>query len=78
MIALDELAGVGDPTLGEWHEWTGKAYHVRRRLTPEEQQSVGPVVDVRRTEEGFGRARALSVACPHMANFAAREAHESL
>ena len=31
------------------------AYHVRRRLTPEEAQRTGPVVDLRSTEEGRAR-----------------------
>lgn len=41
------IAGVGDAMLGEWHEWTGKAVHIRRRLSALEQQRVGPVVDIR-------------------------------
>jgi len=28
------LAGVGDATVGEWREWTGRAYHLRRRQLP--------------------------------------------
>jgi hypothetical protein len=47
--ALRALDGVGDPALGEWQEWTGRAYHVRRRLTPAEAEPVGLVVDVRGT-----------------------------
>lgn len=50
-LALVALKGVGDKATGEWHEWTGYAYHVRRRLTPEEQERVGPVLDCRRTAE---------------------------
>jgi hypothetical protein len=53
------LAGLGDPTLGEWHEWSGAAYHIRRRLTGLEQVRVGPVVDIRRTGEAARRAAAL-------------------
>ncbi len=49
--AVEALAGVGDPALGEWHQWTGKAYHIRRRLTLQEQLEVGQVVDVRGTPE---------------------------
>jgi len=51
--ALLALKGVGDARLGEWewHEWTGRAYHVRRRLTRCEQQSVGPATDIRGTPE---------------------------
>jgi len=49
------LNGVGDPRLGEWEEWTGFAFHVRRRLTAREQRSVGPVVDIRGTSEEADR-----------------------
>lgn len=41
--------------MGQWEEWSGFAYHVRRRLTAEEQKQVGDVVDVRGTEEGARR-----------------------
>lgn len=51
-----QLAGVGDPELGEWHEWSGLAYHIRRRLTEAEQARVGPVMDIRRTPEAIRRA----------------------
>jgi hypothetical protein len=50
-IALAALRGVGDPTLGEWEEWTGRAFHVRRRLSAAEQRRVGDVVDIRGTPE---------------------------
>ncbi len=55
-----QLAGVGDASLGEWREWTGRAFHIRRRLSDREQQRTGPVADIRQTEEA--RTRALSVA----------------
>lgn len=51
--------GLGDPSAGEWREWTGRAFHIRRRLTPAEQAHVGPVVDIRRTPEARERARTL-------------------
>lgn len=57
--ALDELAGVGDPELGEWHEWSGYAHHVRRRLTPAEAATVGPVRDIRGTYEATKRLAAV-------------------
>lgn len=55
--ALKALEGVGDPKLGEWKEWTGYAFHVRRRLSADEQRQVGPVVDVRGTLEGQHRVK---------------------
>lgn len=57
-IAREELAGVGDPALGEWTE-EGSAVHLRRRLTPEEAQAIGPVVDVRGTWEAHKRIERL-------------------
>jgi hypothetical protein len=57
--ALRALDGLGDSAPGEWHEWSGIAYHIRRRLTPAEESRVGPVVDVRGTEEAARRAKAL-------------------
>lgn len=57
--ALTALDGLGDAALGEWREWTGAAFHIRRLLAPHEQASVGPVVDIRRTPEAARRAAAL-------------------
>lgn len=56
--AYAELAGLGDPALGEWQDWTG-TYHLRRRLTAAEAASVGPVLDVRGTPEAAARVTAL-------------------
>jgi hypothetical protein len=56
--ALRALDGVGEKLLGEWHQDSPRAYHVRRRLTPQEQQRVGDVLDLRGTEEA--RARCAS------------------
>jgi hypothetical protein len=53
------LGGLGDPTLGEWREWTGTAFHLRRRLKPHEQVHVGPALDVRGTPEAHRRVDAL-------------------
>ena len=53
------LDGLGDPAAGEWSEWTGAAYHLRRRLTVDEAVRVGPVRDIRGTPEARRRARAL-------------------
>lgn len=49
--ALLALKGVGDVALGEWEEYTGYAFHIRRRLSRTEQRSVGEVVDIRGTAE---------------------------
>jgi len=57
--AYAALDGLGDARLGEWHEWSGAAYHIRRRLTPAEQAHVGPAVDIRHTPEARRRAGAL-------------------
>ena len=51
-----QLFGVGDASLGEWREWTGKAFHIRRRLSEREQRTVGPVEDIRRSDEARMRA----------------------
>jgi hypothetical protein len=52
MRAID---GVGSKLLGEWHEDSPRAYHVRRRLTPDEQKLVGDVLDLRGTAEARDR-----------------------
>ena len=54
-----QLAGVGDASLGEWREWTGRAFHLRRRLSLREARRVGPVVDVRGTDDARRRALKL-------------------
>lgn len=57
--ALDALAGVGEEALGQWEEWTGSAYHIKRRLTRKEQQSVGQPKDIRGTLEQQKRIEAV-------------------
>ncbi len=57
--ALDALQGVGSVALGQWEEWSGKAYHIRRRLTCEEQKHVGDVLDIRKTAEAAQRRAAV-------------------
>ena len=59
--AEQELDGLGDATLGEWREWTGRAYHLRRRLSAAEADRVGPVRDIRRTPEAHRRAAELGL-----------------
>lgn len=61
--ARQALTGVGDESR-EWEEWTGYAFHLRRRLTPEEDALVGPVVDVRGTPEGKRRVDRLRKILP--------------
>lgn len=56
--ALNSLEGVGDAALGEWEEWTGRAYHVRRRLTADECAGL-TVVDIRGTPEAERRFSAV-------------------
>jgi len=56
-IARIVLDGVGDQAK-EWSEWTGVAYHIRRRLSAEEQAAVGPAIDLRGTEEAIRRYEA--------------------
>lgn len=57
--ARRQLSGVGDPSLGEWREWTGRALHIRRRLSDREAVRAGPVLDIRHTEEARRRAARL-------------------
>ena len=54
-----QLAAVGDPLLGEWREVGEKAVHLRRRLSEREQRGVGPVADIRGTDEAKMRAGRL-------------------
>lgn len=63
-VALRHLYGVGRTVVveghpHEWHEWTGYAYHVRRRLTVEEQETIGDVLDCRGTDEWQRRFDAM-------------------
>jgi hypothetical protein len=53
-VAIRALTGVGNPAAGEWSESNVRAFHLRRRLTPAEEELVGPAVDIR----GTGEARA--------------------
>jgi hypothetical protein len=50
--------------LGQWEDWGGYAYHVRRRLSVAEQQRVGDLVDVRGTHEQEKRLKALRKRIP--------------
>lgn len=65
-LCLDALAGVGDKSR-QWEEWTGRAYHVRRRLRAGEQQAVGDAIDCRGSEEGSKRLASARPFIPLMA-----------
>ena len=65
-LALSALEGVGDEVAGQWEEFTGKAFHIRRRLTIEEQALVGPAVDVRGTQEALNRINAVRIVMPYL------------
>lgn len=54
-----ELAGVGDAALGEWRQYRNRTFHLRRRLSDAEAAVVGPVLDIRRTDEARSRVKAL-------------------
>lgn len=49
--AVKALTGVGAKGLGEWHEDRPGAYHIRRRLRPNEERIIGPAKDLRGTVE---------------------------
>lgn len=55
--AFAALAGVGAAQLGEYEEYSGRAFHLRRRLSLTERALVGEVVDVRGTPEAERRLR---------------------
>lgn len=58
----------------QWEQDRSGAYHVRRRLTAEEQVLVGEAIDIRGTTEARERlARALPLLPPPAINFAYEE-----
>jgi len=57
--ALKALEGVGDRA-HEWHQWSGFAYHIRRRLTPEEVTWPEEVRDIRGTPEAAARYQRMA------------------
>ena len=52
-LAMRALSGVGDSSLGEWHQDRPIAYHIRRRLSGQECIAGGKLVmrDIRGTDE---------------------------
>lgn len=65
------LRGVGDAGIGQFEEFpTGFAYHVKRRLTEEEQAQIGDVIDIRGTTEADERYMAVRQYLPlHLRNW---------
>ena len=63
-MAFEILNGVGDAKAGQWIEDRAKAFHLRRRLTAEEQERVGEAVDIRGTPEEIQRFQYLLEALP--------------
>lgn len=55
MRALEVLDGVGDESLGQWEERGERAWHIRRRLSAEEEVTIGPACDIRKSREGQER-----------------------
>ena len=69
------LLGIGDSAIGEWLEEGAIATHVRRRLSESEALTVGPVVDVRGTDDALRRLRAVWRELPEVVRaFAEKEA----
>lgn len=60
------MDGVGDEASGQWEEYTGKAFHIRRRLTVEEQASIGEAIDIRGTKEAMNRINAVRIVVPFL------------
>ncbi len=56
-LARRALDGVGDAQRGEWIERTDRAFHIRRRLAEAEESRVGPVIDIRDSQESIVRWR---------------------
>jgi hypothetical protein len=64
--AMQALDGVGAKELGQWEEWTGRAFHVRRRLSAEEEKITGPIKDIRGTKEALERVERVLAAAPFL------------
>lgn len=59
-MAKEALKGVGDANLGEWGVWREETYHLKRRLSAEEQVHVGEACDIRGTPEADTRWAAMA------------------
>lgn len=72
-MAENALEGVGDATLGEWREYH-KAFHIRRRLSHDEQKKFGlRMIDLRNTDEGNLRLFKLGQQFPWLCALAMQE-----
>lgn len=60
--AVAALAGVGAALAGEWREWSGVAFHIRRRLTAAEGRGL-EIRDVRHTAEARRRLATIPARC---------------
>lgn len=65
-IAVLELKGYGDRSLGEWREVGHGIMHLRRRLSAEEEKLVEPLRDIRNTPEERTRLQTLFREAPHL------------
>ena len=59
-IAARKLDGVGNRKQ-QWEQWTGTAFHIRRRLNGGEQKRTGEAIDMRGTPEASVRALRMGV-----------------
>jgi hypothetical protein len=72
-MAYEMLEGYGDESLGEWTEDRTKAFHLRRRLSAEEDKRVGPAIDCRTTDEAQQRYDAIKSVLPPQAFYLVQE-----
>ncbi len=57
--AFEALENVGDASKGQWEEYTGFIFHLRRRLNDKEHVQVGDAIDIRGTPEQEKRWRKM-------------------
>ena len=76
-MCREVLDGFGDAALGEWTEDRPKAFHLRRRLSTEEEKRVGPAVDCRGGDEATLRFEKMKrILPPQMWTIAMEELSE--
>lgn len=71
-MCREVLEGWGDASLGEWTE-EGGAFHLRRRLSAEEELRVGAAIDLRDGDEGMNRLKKIAAFLPMQAVMFAKE-----